>query len=139
MANLRYNIFFMKYLLLSLILLSTIGCYDQVERKCSDFKNGTFEVTNEINGEKIVTRIYRKDSFGLDTYQGRTDTVNIKWINDCEFITRIRKPRSLSEKDAIHIKILSTTDSSYIFEYAKVVKTQREDYLKLRGTAIKIN
>lgn len=115
------------------------SCMDRAERNCSDFKTGTFEYSY-LDGDKIVTSSFtRNDSIEIDYFEDRIDTVSVRWINDCEYVMRSINPKTLSEKKAVHFKILSTTENSYTFEYSFVVKTTKSDYKKYRGTVYKKN
>ena len=51
-----------------LLVLLVCSCY-QPERNCSDFKNGKFSFTAEINGEELTTTFVRNDSIELDYFQ----------------------------------------------------------------------
>ncbi|NQY05214.1 MAG: hypothetical protein HRT68_03155 [Flavobacteriaceae bacterium] len=124
-------------LLLASALFS--ACMEKAERNCSDFKNGSFEYTYMDNGVEKTSTFTRNGDLEIDYYDDKIDTITIKWINECEYIARSKHPKSLSEKDAFHFKILSTTENSYTFEYGKVVKNKKNDYVKFRGTAYKTN
>lgn len=76
----------------------------------------------------------RNDSIEISFTKDVPDTSSVRWINNCEFIVRKLHPTSVSEKKAIHIKILSTQKGSYTFEY-NVVGDQKN---KQKGTAFKI-
>tara|TARA_R110000796_G_scaffold47977_5_gene115097 strand:+ start:54411 stop:54791 length:381 start_codon:yes stop_codon:yes gene_type:complete len=115
-----------------LLVLLVCSCY-QPERNCSDFKNGKFSFTAEINGEELTTTFVRNDSIELDYFQEKVDTSSVRWINDCEYIVKKLHPKNMAEEKSIHMKILSTSDNSYTFEYNVVGSTK-----KSRGTAIKI-
>jgi len=115
-----------------LLMLVAYSCYGP-ERNCSDFKNGKFSFTAEVDGEKLTTTFVRKDSIELDYFQGKVDTSSIRWINDCEYIVKKLNPKNMAEEKSIHMKILSTDDNSYTFEYKVVGSTK-----KSVGTAIKI-
>lgn len=115
-----------------LLLLGVSSCY-QPERNCANFKNGKFSFTAEVNGENLTTTFVRTDSIELDYFQEKVDTSSIRWINDCEYIVKKLNPKNMAEEKSIHMKILSTTDNSYTFEYNVVGGTK-----KSKGTAIKI-
>tara|TARA_R110002050_G_scaffold25604_13_gene68299 strand:- start:11503 stop:11937 length:435 start_codon:yes stop_codon:yes gene_type:complete len=115
-----------------LLLLVVCSCY-QPERNCTDFKNGKFSFTAEIDGEKHTTTFVRNDSIELDYFQGKVDTSSVRWLNDCEYIVKKLHPKNMAEEKSIHMKILSTSDNSYTFEYKVVGSTK-----KSKGTAIKI-
>lgn len=107
-----------------------IGCY-QPQRDCARFRTGTFTFTTEIDGTPQTTTFFRNDSIEVDYFQGGRDTSSVRWINDCEYIV---SPLNRADGDAgaIHMKILSTTDNSYIFEYGLIGSSK-----KSKGTAIK--
>lgn len=86
-----------------------------------------------INNEEKTTTFVRYDNIEIDFYEGKSDTSSVRWINDCEYIVKKLNPRSMSEEKSIHMKIRSTTDSSYSFEYGIVGETN-----KSVGTVIKI-
>lgn len=122
--------------LFSLVLLTS--CYT-VERECSDFKTGTFEFTYTLDSIEQTGRFTRTKNFNIDFYEGKVDSSSVRWINDCEFILKKLHPLSNSEKDAIHMKILSTTEDSYTFEYKLAVKRPNRPLNVEKGVAKKIN
>ena len=109
-----------------------IGCSEPPKRDCQNFKTGAFSFTTSLEGKTATTLFDRNDSLEIETFQGKKDTSYIRWINDCEYVLRRKNPNSRAEEKAIHIKILTTTDSTYTFEFNSV-----GDSKKLRGTAIK--
>ena len=128
----RYFASMMHRCSLALTLLLTISCY-QPERDCTAFKEGTFEFTALVDGEEMTTTFVREGDQEIDYFMGKSDTSEVRWINDCEYIVRKINPKSISEEKSIHMKILSTTKDSYTFEYGIVGSSQ-----KSKGTAIKI-
>lgn len=112
----------LNYLLVILLLVS---CYNP-ERSCEDFKTGKYKYEALINGELEKTIFKRTDSIQVEIYKGKTDTSKIRWINDCEFILTPVDPESILDKYQIHMKILSTTDNTYQFEYNVVGEKQKE-------------
>lgn len=122
--------------LLSFVLLTS--CYP-IERECSDFKTGIFEFTYLIDGIEQTSRFKRTENFNIDYYEEKVDSSSIRWINDCEFILKKLNPQSNSEKDAIHMKILSTTEDSYTFEYKLALKRPNTPLNVEKGVARKIN
>jgi hypothetical protein len=120
-------------ILVFLLFFVTVSCY-RPQRACKDFKDGQFSFTTTINGEKKTTRFTRFGNTEIDFFEGKSDTSTIRWINDCEYIVKKTNPNSRSEEKSIHMKILTTTDSSYTFEYGIVGSSK-----KSRGTAIKVN
>lgn len=115
----------MKYFLFLLFALCLVSCY-QVERHCADFKTGTFISEVTIDGQLYKSTFYRNDSMQVETYKGKTDSSAIRWINDCEVIFKTINPKSMAEKKDIHLKILTTTDSTYTFEYSYVGETKKQ-------------
>lgn len=116
-----------------LILVLNLSCY-QPERNCKAFKNGTFSFTTTINDVEKTTTFVRQDGVEIDFYEGKSDTSSVRWINDCEYIVKKLNPKNMAEEKSIHMKIQTTTDSSYTFEYG-IVGTSRKSV----GTAIKVN
>jgi len=114
-------------------LLLTISCYN-VERNCKDFKTGKFQSEITIDSVKKQTVSIRTDSIVIETYEGKTDTSSIRWINDCEYVLQKLNPKNMAEKKAIAIKILTTSKNSYTFEFGVVGSNN-----KLKGTATRIN
>jgi hypothetical protein len=119
----------MRFLYVFIILLSLTSCYN-VERNCTDFKVGTFDFEAIVGSEVLTTRFVRNDSIEIDYFRGKSDTSSIRWINDCEYIVKKINPKNRAEEKAIHMKILTTTANSYLFEYNIV-----GDSNKKRGTA----
>jgi len=128
----------MKRFYLVFALVTLTGCYN-TERNCSDFKTGTFEFKYSIDGKDKTGKFVRNDSLNIDYYEGKIDSSTVRWINDCEFILKKINPTSISEKDAIHMKILSTQNNSYTFEYKLAVKKANRAVRVEKGTATKIN
>lgn len=118
------------------LALLTVGlltsCYN-VERNCKDFKTGEFQFEYEVNGVKKTSHFVRNDTLEIDTFEGKTDTSKVRWINDCEYILEKMNPKNMAEKQAIHMKILSTTENSYTFEFSKLGNTNKQ-----KGTVTKI-
>jgi hypothetical protein len=70
----------------------------------------------------------------IDDFEGKIDTSSVRWLNDCEYVVKKLRPKTKSEEKSIHIKILSTTDNTYTFEFNVI-----GDSKKSQGTAIKVN
>lgn len=114
-----------------IIILLAVSCY-LPNRDCGNFKTGEFTFTTVINGEEQTTTFVRNDTIEIDYFDGKVDTSSVRWINDCEYIVKKLNPKSMAEEKSIHMKILSTTDDSYVFEYNVV-----GDSKKSKGTATK--
>ncbi len=118
---------------LFLFSLCLISCYHQV-RQCTDFKTGTFEFVQEIEGKKHSSTFIRTDKLQIETYNGKTDTATVRWVNDCEFVLQKLHPKNMQEKKAISMEIVATQGKSYTFEYSFVGEAQKQI-----GTVTKIN
>jgi hypothetical protein len=119
---------------LSVILLGLLAsCYNP-PRNCRDFKEGTFRFTAVIDGQESTTTFVRDSEIEIDYYEGKADTSSIRWINDCEYVVRALNPKNKAQEKSILMKILSTTDSSYTFEYGEVGNAR-----KSKGVAVKVD
>lgn len=123
----------MQKILLLPFLLLLLSCYN-AEHNCKDFKTGTFESEITIDGVKKQTTSIRTESNVIETYEGKTDTASIRWINDCEYVLQKINPKNMAEKKAIDIKILTTSKNSYTFEFGVVGSNTKQ-----KGTAKQIN
>ncbi len=92
------------------------SCYNQ-ERNCKDFKTGKFKSEIEVDGKKFITTFERNDSIQIETYEGITDSYDVRWTNNCEYIIKNSQPKNMAEKKALQVKILTTSINSYTFEY----------------------
>lgn len=113
-----------KALYLLLIALNVVSC-NQPDRNCQDFKTGTFSFNYIVNNEEKVGSFTRDEQFSIEHYDNKIDSAKVKWINDCEFVLQ-----DVKSKASVHMKILSTTDNSYTFEYGLVGEAK-----KIKGTA----
>jgi hypothetical protein len=108
----------MKNILVLLLLTSTlVSCYQQ-NRTCADFKTGKYSFTQEIEGKKHTTIFERTKDLQIETYEGKTDTASVRWVNDCEFVLEKLHPKNMQEKKAIGIRMLTTDEKSYTFEFS---------------------
>lgn len=109
-----------------------MGCYE-FERNCSNFQEGTFQSNIRINDSLYTSIFTRTKNLQIEAYDNKVDSSQVRWINDCEVVFKTINPKNRVEKKDIHLKILTTTDSSYTFEYSYV-----GEELKQKGTAIKL-
>lgn len=121
-----------KALSIILAAFSLVSCYEP-ERNCEDFRTGTFEFQSYLDGEIVKSRFIRNDSIEIDYFRGQTDTSSIRWINDCEYLISNLNPKNRAEEKPIHMKILTTEDNSYTFEYGLVGESKKQ-----RGTVVKV-
>ena len=115
----------MKKLFFLPILLIQISCFDQ-ECNCENFKTGKFIFEQNINGVKKTTLFERTDAYQIETFEGKTDTATVRWVNDCEFVLQKIKPRNMQEQKAISMRILSTNKTGYRFEYSFVGSEKKQ-------------
>ena len=117
-----------------LFALTLVSCYQQ-EQNCSDFKTGNFAFVQEINGKKETSTFERSGNLQIETFNGKTDTATVRWVNDCEFVLQKLHPKNREEKKAISMKIVATKEKTYTFEYSFV----GDDGNKQIGTVTKID
>ena len=118
------------FLLTPLMLL--MSCYN-VDSNCKDFKTGKFKFEYEVDGIKKTTIFERNDTIEIETFEGKTDTAAIRWVNDCEYVLSKLNPKNMAEEKAIGMKILTTTQDSYTFEFGMVGSDKKQ-----KGTVTKL-
>ncbi len=123
----------MKKLLFSLSLFSLLASCYSPEKNCNQFHTGTFKFESYLNGELVTSTFTRNDTLEVDTFKGAVDTSSVRWINHCEYIIKNLHPKNMAERKPLHIKILTTKNDSYTFEYGLV-----GDPKKKKGTVTKI-
>ena len=92
---------------------------------------------SEINNDGVqFSSTFTRDDKNLqiEKFQGKIDSSKVRWINDCEMVLSPINSKKNSAKKNILIKILTTTDTSYSYEYSFVGENK-----KLKAVAIKIN
>ena len=109
-----------------------MSCGEPPQRNCADFKTGEFRFSTVVDGDTLTTTFLRNHNIEIAYFQGGQDTSSVRWINDCEYILKKMNPINRAEEKSVHIKILTTTDSSYTFEFSAV-----DEPKKLKGTAFK--
>jgi hypothetical protein len=115
----------MKKIFVLPLLLLIFSCYNQ-ERNCKDFKTGKFSFSQKIDSLEQTSTFERNDKFQIETYNGKTDTANIRWVNDCEYILQKLHPKNREERKAISMKILTTKGKTYTFEYSFVGDAKKQ-------------
>ena len=121
----------MRISFLLFLVLCVTGCY-QTERHCENYKTGDFYSEVDINGRIYKSTFSRNMTLQVESFEGKLDSSQVRWINDCEIIFKTMSPKNMAERKDIHLKILTTTDSSYTFEYSYVGEN-----IKQRGIAYK--
>lgn len=113
-------------------LLLLNSCYETT-RNCKDFKTGEFYSEVIVNDELYKSKFKRTEDLQIEIYNNKKDSSQLRWINDCEVVFKTINPKNMSEQKDIHLKILTTTDSSYTYEYSYVGETRKQ-----KGVAYKI-
>ncbi len=122
-----------KLLLLLLTCLLLSSCYT-ADHDYKKFKTGKFKFEYKVNGINKVTFFERNDSIEIETFEGKTDSSRIRWVNNSEYILQKINPKNSLEKKAISMKILSTSKNSYTFEFGLVGSDKKQ-----RGLVVKIS
>jgi len=123
----------MKKILFLFCVFAMVSCYE-AKHDCTDFKTGKFVSEVVINGVKKSTASIRTKDLVIETYEGKTDTASVRWVNDCEYVLQKLHPKNMAEKQAISIRILTTSEKKYTFEFGIVGSDARQ-----KGTATKLN
>lgn len=121
----------MRFLYL-LPLLFLFNCYESA-RNCKDFKTGSFYSEVSIDGQLYKSKFERSEALQIEIYNNKTDSSQLRWINDCEVIFKTINPKNMAERKDIHLKILTTTDSSYTYEYSYVGETKKQKGIAYRA------
>lgn len=124
----------MRIVVLSALLLLLTGCFSP-DRNCKEFQTGTFSFTSIVLGDTLTTKFIRTDSIEVDYYLNRVDSSSVRWLNDCECIVKKMRPLSFQESKAVHMKILTTKNNTYTFEYNLVGDSAN----KQRGVVTKLS
>lgn len=117
----------------AVLFFSLLSCYES-ERNCKDYKTGAFYSEVTINDIAYKSTFKRTEGLQIEVYNNKVDSSKLRWINDCEVIFKTINPKNMAEQKDIHLKILTTTDSSYTYEYSYVGETKKQ-----KGIAYKAN
>ena len=77
----------------------------------------------------------RNDSIEIEYFGTTIDTSKITWVSECEYILRKLKPKNISDQKAVSVKIIGTTENSYLFEYSFVGDKEN----RARGNAYRVD
>lgn len=123
----------MRLFAFALVVLATVSfqaCYE-ASLDCSSVKTGQFTWQQSLNGELLTSNIIRYENYQIEEFQGKRDSILIRWVNDCEFILSDPTPTSNAESRAMLMRIISTDSLGYTFQYGYV-----GDAKKQTGTAL---
>ena len=123
----------LKHLKTNILIFFLFTSCSIPEKNCEKFKTGDYEFKTMIDGKEYVSNFKRSDSIEVESFQGTTDTSSVRWVSDCEFILKNINPKK--SKTSISMKILSTKENSYVFEYSIVGDNSNIR----RGEAFKLN
>ena len=90
------------------------------KKNCSKFKVGEFNFESKTNTGVYNSKSIRNDSIEIEYFGNTIDTSKITWVSECEYILRKLKPKNISDQKAVSVKIISTSENSYVFEYSFV-------------------
>lgn len=121
----------MRINLIFVSLLALTSCYN-TERNCKEYKTGSYYSEVIIDSMLYKSEFTRNTDIQVEFYNKKTDSSEVRWINDCEMVFRTINPKNRAQRKDVHLKILTTTDSSYTFEYSYV-----GEKLKQKGIAYK--
>lgn len=121
------------YRVLALVSVFIFTSCFEAKRECKSFRTGKFRFDFEIKGQKKTTFFERFETIEVETFEGKTDTSTIRWVNDCEYILQKLHPKNREEKKAISMRILNTSKNSYTFEFGIVGSSKKQI-----GTAIQL-
>jgi len=126
----------------SVIIIVFSGFNKTAEQNCEVYKTGKFYIYNKLNKQRI--NIERKDSLQIETNEltGDITVSKVKWTGSCnyELFFNYMTPKEVSKDTSaqrifnsngdlpLQIKILSGTDSYYVFE------ANKEGFQSLRDT-----
>ena len=123
----------MKRVFLLFTIFTFTNCYN-IERNCNTFKTGSFYSEITINDSVYKSTFTRTNDLQIETYNNHIDSSQVRWINDCEVVFRTINPKNRAERKDIHLKILTTTDSSYVFEYSYVGETNKQQGVAFKSS-----
>ncbi len=119
-------------LLIFFTCLLLFNCYES-QRHCKDFKTGNFYSEVEIEGTVYKSVFERSENLQVEVYDNKIDSAQLRWINDCEVVFKTINPKNMAERKDVHLKILTTTDSSYTYEYSYVGESKKQKGVAYRA------
>lgn len=124
----------MRFMVVLVVFFGLYSCA-QPERNCKKFQTGSFEFSSiSSNGDTLKTFFTRTNKIEVDYFNNETDSSYVNWVSECECVLKKVNPKNLSEKKPIQMKILSTSENQYVFEYSFVGDNENKN----RGKAKKL-
>jgi hypothetical protein len=99
------------FILSCIILFSSCKRGEKLDVKI--FRTGTFEIPATDTYSK--TLIKRIDSFQIETYEEKVDTLLIHWKNDFNYTLNMLNLMNGIKEDPIHVQITRLNSDSYEF------------------------
>ncbi len=115
----------------ALLFVSLTACYTP-KKDCKKYHTGSFEYQALIDGKLQTAKIKRTDSFLIDYSHKIPDTSTVRWINNCTYIVTKYHPKTLQDKQAYQVRIITTDKDSYTFEFSKVGGTKAKTFTAKR-------
>ncbi|WP_346883408.1 DNA topoisomerase IV [uncultured Algibacter sp.] len=115
----------MKFLLSFISFLILSSCHE-ISRDCENYKTGEYYSEVVINDKVFKSYFKRSKNLQVEIYNGKTDSSQVRWINNCEVVFKTINPKNMAQQKDIHLKILTTTDSSYTYEYSYVGESKKQ-------------
>ena len=124
----------MRFMIVLVVFFGLYSCA-QPERNCKKFQTGSFEFSSiSSNGDTLKTFFTRTNKIEVDYFNNETDSSYVNWVSECECVLKKVNPKNLFEKKPIQMKILSTSENQYVFEYSFVGDNENKN----RGKAKKL-
>ncbi|MCB0474230.1 MAG: hypothetical protein KDC69_01075 [Flavobacteriaceae bacterium] len=95
------------------------------------FRTGTFRTL--LEGSTAISTATRNDSLQYETYNGQTDTFDIKWNSNFEYELLNKYPKNELDSTPFVVKITGIKDSTYTF-----LAHYKGSNFKQKGKAIKL-
>lgn len=121
-----------KIIFILILIIAVSSCRTDKKLDLDSYKTGTFIIpAGDSYSETLIKRI---DSFQIETYEGKVDTLLIHWDSDVKYTLTMLNEMNGMEDDPIHVKITRVNHDSYEFE-AQIGHSN----FKQKGEAFKIS
>jgi len=121
----------MKNILFFLICFLIFSCQEQTKIKPNNFKIGKYKTV--LKDDNATSIAIRNDTFQIETYNQTTDTFNIEWVSNFEYILLKKNPITMLDSTPFHVKITAVKKDSYDFN-----AYYKGSNFKQKGTAFKL-
>ena len=121
----------MRYFFIALLLFSLVSCIKKNKVNMDDFKQGKFKTV--LEDKETLSFETRNDSIQIEDFNGIKDTINIKWLDQFEYVLTKRVPKTLLDSTPFYVKITGVKQNSYSFK-----AYYKGSNFKQKGTAFKL-